>query len=60
MLEATAGFVAGFAIGLLVLLVLFRAVGDRVPAKFFLPLGLLIVWGSAVTGTWLARGLPPS
>ena len=55
-LQATAGFVAGFIVGASVLALAFHAMRARVPAEFALPLGVIVVWGSAVAGSWLALG----
>ena len=55
-LQALAGFVAGFIVGAGVLAALFGLMGRRVPAELALPLGVLVLWGSAVAGSWIALG----
>ena len=55
-LQATAGFVAGFAVGAGALAAAFALTRDAIPAELALPLGIAVVWGSAAVGSWLALG----
>ncbi len=52
LLQATIGFVIGFALGAAVLALAFRAL--RLRAELALPLGILVVWGGGIAGSWLA------
>jgi hypothetical protein len=55
-LQATAGFIAGFAAGAGLVAAAFALARDAIPAAVALPLGVIVLWGSAVVGGWLALG----
>jgi hypothetical protein len=51
LLQATIGFIAGFALGAALLALVFRLL--RLRAELALPLGVLVVWGGGIAGSWL-------
>jgi hypothetical protein len=55
-LQAIAGFIAGFAVGLGLLAAAFTLARDALSAEVAMPLGVIVLWGSATVGSWLALG----